>query len=114
MHVIQWVTLPDDVLTQVEVLAAQIGFAGGSSLLNSDLALLSESEHARALCFYVHADQVRSTVPRTMLVEKTLLRSETLHFVINEYGKLSLKNHDGVEFNVSHSRSFALIALSTD
>ncbi len=115
VHVIQRVTLPDDVPAQVEVWQLQLDLQ--VPILSSDLAPLSEFERTRALRFYAHADQVRSIATRTMLrrllAEKTLLRPDTLHFVTNEYGKPRLKNHDGIEFNVSHSGSFALIALST-
>ncbi len=115
VHLLQRLTLPDEVPIQVEVWQLKLDVQ--APILSSDLAPLSESERIHALRFYIHADQVRSIATRTMLrkllAEKTLSRPETLHFVTNEYGKPALQDHAGIEFNVSHSGSFALIALST-
>lgn len=115
MHTLEHLPLPKDIPAQIEVWQLKLDLQ--RPIRNSDLVLLSEPERAGALRFYAHADQVRSIATRTMLrkllAEKIMVRPETLHFVINEYGKPGLQNECGIEFNVSHSGNFALIALST-
>lgn len=115
MHTLEHLPLPKDIPAQIEVWQLKLDLQ--RPIRNSDLVLLSEPERAGALRFYAHADQVRSIATRTMLrkllAEKIMVRPETLHFVINEYGKPGLQNECEIEFNVSHSGNFALIALST-
>ena len=84
---------------------------------DSDLALLSEDEHIRVLRFRQHQDRVRSVVTRAalrrLLAGRLMIPPDELRFVVNPYGKPRLYDYLGMEFNVSHSGCFALIALST-
>lgn len=113
-HILQRLELSYNIPTQIEVWQLKLDLH--QPIQDSDLAPLSESERTHALRYYAHADQVRSIATRSMLrkllAEKTAVQPEALYFVTNEYGKPSLQDYDDIEFNVSHSGDFALIALS--
>jgi 4'-phosphopantetheinyl transferase len=86
-------------------------------LSHRDLALLNDEERSHALRFSRHEDRVRSVKSRAALRRLLSWRiggaPDELHLVVNPYGKPSLFGNSGIEFNVSHSGRFALIALST-
>jgi 4'-phosphopantetheinyl transferase len=86
-------------------------------LSHRDLALLNDEERSHALRFSRHEDRVRSVKTRAALRRLLSWRigvaPDELRLVVNPYGKPSLFGDSGVEFNVSHSGRFALIALST-
>lgn len=67
--------------------------------------------------YYGHADRIRFITTRgtlrKLLADKLPVRPETLNIVTNDYGKPNLKDFANIAFNVSHSGSYALIALST-
>ena len=113
-HILHRLELSNDIPAQVEVWQLELDLQ--IAIQDCDLVPLSESERTQALRFYAHADQVRSIATRSLLrkllAEKTASQPEALHFVTNEYGKPGLRDYGGIEFNVSHSGSFALIALS--
>lgn len=115
MHTLQRLHLHDDIPDQIE--AWQLKLDLRMPFLDADWILLSKSERDHAMRFHLHADQVRSVATRALLrkllAEKIRVRPEALRFVINDYGKPALQDHDRIEFNVSHSGDFALIAIST-
>jgi len=86
-------------------------------LSHRDLALLNDEERSQTLRFSRHEDRVRSVKTRAALRRLLSWRigvaPDELRLVVNPYGKPSLFGASGIEFNVSHSGRFALIALST-
>jgi 4'-phosphopantetheinyl transferase len=86
-------------------------------LSHRDLALLNDEERLQTLRFSRHEDRVRSVKTRAALRRLLSWRigvaPDELRLVVNPYGKPSLFGDSGIEFNVSHSGRFALIALST-
>jgi 4'-phosphopantetheinyl transferase len=86
-------------------------------LSHRDLALLNDEERSHALRFSRHEDRVRSVKTRAALRRLLSWRigvtPDELRLLVNPYGKPSLFGDSGIEFNVSHSGRFALIALST-
>jgi 4'-phosphopantetheinyl transferase len=78
-------------------------------------SVLSHSEWEKAMRFRMPADQIRSTVTRGVL--KTLLSHylqlplTSLEFTQNQFGKPSLPGAP-IEFNVSHSGDYALLAFA--
>lgn len=85
-------------------------------LSDSDLNLVSEDEYTHALRFRRHEDRVRSITTRAALrklvAAQTGSSPQSLCFITNCYGKPRLRDEPEIEFNVSHSGRFALIALS--
>lgn len=83
----------------------------------SDLALLSEDERNRAWRFHRHADRVRAVATRSalrqLLARRTGRRAGELRFAANAHGKPELDSGTGIEFNVSHAGSHAMIAFSS-
>ena len=75
--------------------------------------VLSPAEWAKAMRYRGEADQLRSTVTRGVL--RTLLSrfldkpTDGIEFTENEFGKPATP---GIEFNVSHSGDYALMAFS--
>lgn len=88
-----------------------------SSLTDADWAALNEDEKLRATKFFRHEDRVRRVAVRgalrRLLGDRLEMQPEKLIFETNHYGKPRLRGDVGIEFNVSHSGSFALIALSS-
>lgn len=111
----QRVPLPETVPAGVEVWRFRLNL--DMPIQARDLSVLSADEHVRALRFHRHEDRVRAVATRAAL--RRLLAScvrrtpESLCFAVNRHGKPRIDDEDGVEFNVSHSGSYALIALST-
>jgi 4'-phosphopantetheinyl transferase len=107
-------TLPDTVPSSIEVWLLELNLQMPVS--NSDFSLLSEDERRRALQFRRHEDRIRSigtrAALRRILASRLMVSPNRLRFVTNCHGKLRLQDELGIEFNVSHSGSFAMIALS--
>ena len=80
-------------------------------------SVLSDSERERAARFRMPADQDRFTVTRGIL--KTLLAGylhlprAAIEFTANEHGKPAVSGAN-VQFNVSHSGDYALLAFAED
>jgi 4'-phosphopantetheinyl transferase len=80
-------------------------------------SVLTQSEWEKAMRFRMPADQKRFVVTRAIL--KTLLAryfgrlATEIEFTQNEYGKLSVQSGP-IEFNVSHSGDYALIAFAKE
>ena len=78
-------------------------------------ATLSEEEAKRAVRFRFEKDRIRYIVAhgclRNILARYLQCEPGVLNFDINEYGKPSINGHK-LEFNLSHSGDFALIAVS--
>ena len=76
---------------------------------------LSEDEAKRAARFHFPADQNRYIVAhgclRDILARYLKRKPEQLEFSANEYGKPALSDHE-LEFNLSHSGDFVLIAVT--
>lgn len=85
-------------------------------LAGAGWAALSMEERTRAQKFFRHEDRVRYAATRAalrrMLSEVLQQPAEALSFVTNSYGKPQLRTTERVDFNVSHSGRFALIAIS--
>lgn len=77
--------------------------------------ILSPAERDRADRFFAERDRIRyhnaHTALRQILARYTGLEPQTLQFHTNAYGKPSLVNALPVEFNLSHSNSFALVSI---
>jgi 4'-phosphopantetheinyl transferase len=79
--------------------------------------VLTESEWEKVMRFRAPADQLRSAVTRGVL--KTLLSryldlpANEIEFTQNEYGKPALESAS-IEFNVSHSGDYALLAFAKE
>ena len=86
-------------------------------LTDADWETLNEDEKVRATKFFRHEDRIRYVVVRgalrRLLGDRLQRQPDTLLFATNQYGKPRLPTDAGVEFNVSHSGSFALIAISS-
>jgi 4'-phosphopantetheinyl transferase len=110
----QHLALPEIIPSGVEVWLLKLNLEMPLSSL--DLALLSEDERTRALRFRRHEDRVRSVATRAalrrLLARRVMRRPEKLDFIVNQHGKPRLSEDLGIEFNVSHTACFALIALS--
>jgi 4'-phosphopantetheinyl transferase len=83
--------------------------------LPGQLALLSPDERARAARFAHQRDRTGFAVARSAL--RSLLGRcvgrppASLRFDLGEWGKPSLRDADGWRFNLSHSRSLAVLAV---
>jgi len=80
--------------------------------------LLSADEAARAARF--HAAKDREHWSRSHSALRTILASYAgvgpldLQFAIGPHGKPGLPEHAGIEFNLSHARDYAIIAVTRD
>ncbi len=76
---------------------------------------LTEREWEKAMRFRSHADQVRSAVTRgvlrTLLAQYLAVPHLSIEFTYNEFEKPALEK-GGLEFNVSHSGDYSLLAFS--
>jgi len=79
-------------------------------------SILSEDEAQRAARFYFPADKDRFVVAhgclRDILRRYLPTESRQLNFSTNAYGKPHLSSEHGLDFNLSHSRDFALVAVT--
>ena len=79
--------------------------------------ILSEDEIQRAGRFHFPEDGDRYTIAhgslRNILARYLKCKPEELNFGINDYGKPTIKVHQ-LEFNLSHSGGYALIAVTRD
>ncbi|WON74762.1 4'-phosphopantetheinyl transferase family protein [Nitrosospira sp. Is2] len=107
--------LPESVPPGIEVWLLPLDL--NMPLSKRDLALLNRDERSHALRFRRHEDRVRSVMARAalrqILSSRTGVLPDKLRFFVNDYGKPSVVGNWGLEFNISHSGCFALIALST-
>ena len=80
--------------------------------------LLSPEETARAARFLIERDRIRwgnaRSALRATLAVYAKVQPLELIFELGEHGKPHLPAHPGLEFNLSHSSDFALIAVSRD
>lgn len=106
--------LPRYVPEDVEVFRLDFDLASPAS--SADWAVLGDDERERAAKFHRHDDRIRSIATRAalrrLLGERLHREPGALHFDAGPYGKPLLREGAGLEFNVSHSGGFALIALS--
>jgi 4'-phosphopantetheinyl transferase len=109
------VLLPETLPVGIE--AWLIEFNLDSPQLDSDWMLLDTGEQARALRFYQLQDRIRFIATRAalrrLLAERVMSSPEALRIEADSLGKPHLHAHSNIEFSVSHSGNFALIALST-
>jgi len=87
-------------------------------LTDADWSTLGADERDRALKFLRQEDRVRYAATRSalrrLLSQIVAREPEQLCFVTNDFGKPSLQTKERVEFNVSHSGRYSIIAISTD
>jgi 4'-phosphopantetheinyl transferase len=80
------------------------------------LSILSPDERERALRFHFEIDQRRSVIGRgylRLLLGRILdLQAEGLRIENNEFGKPGLATSQSLQFNVSHSGEWILIAIA--
>jgi 4'-phosphopantetheinyl transferase len=111
---LQPLPLPETVPAGTEVWLLKLNMS--MPLSKRDLALLSKGERLNVVRLSRHEDRVRSVATRAalrqILASRTGIPAEKLRFIMNDYGKPGLFGHFGLEFNISHSGDFALIALS--
>ena len=90
--------------------------AGGAAGLAADRALLSPAEHARADRFRFARDRDRFTRGRAFLRRvlgaETCQPADALRLIEGPWGKPALAD-GGLDFNLSHSGAFAMLAVST-
>ncbi|PWB81699.1 MAG: 4-phosphopantetheinyl transferase [Methylocystaceae bacterium] len=83
---------------------------------SADWAVLGDDERERAAKFHRHDDRVRAIATRAalrrLLGERLHREPGALRFDAGPHGKPLLREGAALEFNVSHSGGFALIALS--
>jgi 4'-phosphopantetheinyl transferase len=83
------------------------------SLDDSNQKLLSEDEAVRAARFHFEQDRLRWTAARSalrlVLAKYLTVSAEALVLTKGAHGKPAV---DGVEFNISHSHGWAMIAVS--
>lgn len=98
---------------QVDIWRAHLGLP--IEILNQLEATLSEAERERAARFYFPADKDRFITAhgclRDILGRYLRCQPGQISFSTNQYGKPALQNHQ-LEFNLSHSGDFALIAAT--
>jgi 4'-phosphopantetheinyl transferase len=110
---------PPDALSlqphQVDVWRARLDLPAGT--LNQLQATLSADEAERAARFHFLADRDRFVAAhgflRDVLARYLHCEPGQLGFSVNKYGKPALNNHH-LEFNLSHSGDFALVALTRE
>jgi 4'-phosphopantetheinyl transferase len=104
--------LPDSVPKGVQVYL--LDFA--TALPEQDRLILSQQELEKAQRFHRGDDRLRAICTRAslrrVLAAYLDLSAKELAFVQGPYGKPSLGMASGLEFNVSHSSGYGLIALS--
>jgi phosphopantetheinyl transferase len=87
-----------------------------ASAAPADDTLLSADEKVRAARFIFEADRVRWTRARsslrTILSECSGIPAGEIRFVTGEHGKPALAGETGIEFNLSHSGSWAMVAVT--
>jgi len=109
------ISLPEVLPAGIEVWLIEFDF--DSPCVNSDWVLLNTDEQARALRFHQLKDRIRFIVTRAalrrLLAIRVMSSPKALHIKADSLGKPRLHAYSNIEFNVSHSGSFALIALST-
>jgi 4'-phosphopantetheinyl transferase len=112
---VQRLPLPEAVPAGTEVWLLTLNLS--MPLSKRDLALLSEGERLHVVRLRRHEDRVRSVAThaalRRILSSRIGVPPDKLRFTVNDYGKPCLFRHFGLEFNISHSGCFALIALSS-
>lgn len=90
-----------------------VGLAGQTP--ESWRPVLAESEWEKAMRYRFRQDQVRSAVTRgvlrTLLARYLAMAANAIDFTHNEFEKPAVKGGE-IEFNVSHSGDFALLAFS--
>lgn len=115
MYPIKCLPLPESIPSGIEAWLLELDLH--LPVPDSELALVSEEERLRALRFRRHEDRVRlvgtRAALRRLLGAHLMLPPAELRFVVDAYGKPQLDIESGIQFNVSHSGSFALITLST-
>ncbi|ALQ52095.1 4'-phosphopantetheinyl transferase family protein [Nitrosomonas ureae] len=106
--------LPEVVPAATEIWLLEFDF--DSKQLIDDWSLLSVDEQIHSQCFRQHEDRVRGIVTRAtlrrLLAKYLMLPPYKIPIEKNEFGKPRLPAYYGIEFNVSHTGDFALIALS--
>lgn len=92
-------------------------FNSNLAQLSDDWLLLNAKEQARAQCFHQQQDRVRFIMTRAalrrLLAKQVMAPPHTLKIETSHLGKPRLTTHPDIKFNISHTSSFALIALST-
>lgn len=108
--------LPPPRSAPADVEVFQLEFDLETPASNADLGVLGEDERERAAKFRKLEDRIRFVVTRAalrrLLGERLRRSPSALCFQAGPYGKPLLRDGVGLEFNVSHSGGFALIALS--
>ena len=111
-----WMPAPDVLeLESHQVDVWRISLDLRSAAVKSLKSTLSEEESQRAARFYFPEDRIRYIIAhsslRNILSRYLNCNPDQLNFSTNEYGKPALDGHN-LEFNLSHSGEFALIAMS--
>ena len=87
-------------------------------LTESRPVLLTAQEAGRAGRFHFERDRIRWTRARSalrgILAEAADASPLELEFALGPHGKPSLPAHPGLEFNLSHSGDYALVAIARD
>lgn len=109
------VLLPEVLSVGIEVWLIEFDF--DSPRIDSDWVLLNADEQARAHRFHQFQDRVRFVATRAalrrLLAIRVMSSPKALRIEADSLGKPRLHAYSNIEFNVSHSGDFALIALST-
>lgn len=109
------IALPEVLPAGIEVWMIEFKF--DAPCTGSDWVLLNAEEQAHALRYHQFQDQVRFIKTRAslrrLLAMRLMSSPKTLHIQADNLGKPRLQAYSNIEFNVSHSGHYALIALST-
>jgi len=113
-----WAHPPDELdLKPNQVDVWRINLDLPTATVNSLMSLLSSNESQRAERFRFEKDKLRYIVThgclRNILSQYLRCGPEELSFITNDHGKPSVMEHK-IEFNLSHSGDFALIAVTRE
>ena len=103
-------------LNNSNVLIYLMDFNAGSECTDQFLSFLNTDEKKKANKFHFEKDRIHYIIGRgalkLILSEIIMQPPESILFNYNEYGKPFLKSFPDVKFNISHSNSKLLIAIS--
>lgn len=113
----KWMKPPNELtleLNQVDIWRISINLA--SETVQWAESVLSADEFQRAARFHFDADRQRFIVShaclRDVLSRYLDCKLDQIFFTVGEYGKPTLTSNPNLEFNISHSGDYALIAVA--
>lgn len=103
-----------DVIASVDLWLLRLA----ATLVDGDMAMLDDSERARAARFAFDRDRARFVSAhaglRRLLADRTGVPAPALRFELGRFGKPRLQHAPRCSFSLSHSGDHALVALADD